>query len=161
VSVALKDPGGVALLGDVLTLTVETSAGEEQWEFPEKENLYYAPGERTLIIVMGRTVNYGETPATDRRKKAGVYKIFERWSARPVEQAGVISVPAVKLRDIGRAVSVIYRSDKWHKGKDQDYIHEFSKSSDKVRVRSGTFKGCKVVTISGGRMTVTERGIIY
>ena len=157
----LKDPGAVALLGGALTIRVQTREGEEVWEFPEPENLYYAPGERTLILVIGRTVNFGDIPSVQKNKKAAAYKIFERWSAREVENAGTVDIPAVKLKDIGKAVDIIYRSDKWHKKRNQDYIHSFTKKNDNVRVRCGTFRGGKVVTISGGRMTVTERGIIY
>ena len=95
-------------------------------------------------------------------------KLFTDWAARPATRFAQFDTPddpgsdKLTLKLAGSAFSIVYRSDKWNgrDGKRVDYIHHFAKTgSVKVSVANG--HPPKAFFVKGGRLTVTDRGIIY
>jgi len=94
-----------------------------------------------------------------------VAKLYTEWAARPPTKFAQYSVSDRVMYLSGTAKDIVYVSDKWNgeNGERVHYIHKFSNSGT-VKLRSdkhisGHEPSC--FTISGGRLTVTHRGIIY
>ena len=143
--------GAVAQLGQVLELIVETPGGGQElhrWR-SNRPTLLWSPRQKCLIWVHGRR-------PTARRKGAsradGAAQTFERWSQRAASSTASIAVPSRPLSPLGRAVQIVYRSDKW--GQNATYEHDFSAGA---RV----YGAGPVFAVRGGALTVTERGIVY
>lgn len=172
----LKNPGDLALLGTTLEIQVERDSDgqEELHKFKgDGPNLYWSPALRTLLIFPKKHVRWvghmgpGEGIAVAGKsrqelfKKAGSEKsakLFRRWAARDPVQMGKLSLGDYPLKPYGRAIHIVYRSDKWHPGRTDDYIHKFG---PKVRMAVANGEPPKAIAISGGRLTVTERGLVY
>jgi len=95
-------------------------------------------------------------------------KLFTKWAARPATRFSQFQTPddpgsnKLKLKLSGSAFSIVYLSDKWNgrDGKRVSYVHHFAKTGTvKVSIANGRVP--KAFFIKGGRLTVTERGIIY
>jgi len=92
-------------------------------------------------------------------RKDGGAKLFERFMARNAKNTYEISVPKSKLQKLGSAGHIVYRSDKWNPGRDIDYIHDFGKG---VELYCGpSLKNPKVFLCFGGKLTATERGLVF
>ena len=162
----LPDPGDLALLGTVLEIQVERdSDGEiEEHRFRGNgPNLYWSPKLKAILMFPAKHVRWvGHLgPDPDLFKAAGSEKsakLFRRWAARDPVQVGTITVGDYGMKPYGRAKHIVYRSDKWHPGDTEDYIHKFGKN---VRMAVSSGKPAKAMMISGGRLTVTERGLVY
>lgn len=174
----LPDPGDLALLAKVMELWVEDDktgqhvvhrfqsdwmylGGDEAGSGP---NLYWSPKLKALLIFPRKTVRWagkvGKRNPDEYFKDAGAEKsakLFQRWAARDPCQEGKLKLSPIQLKPYGRAIKIIYRSDKWHPGFYENYEHPFGK---KVRVAVGRGTPPPMV-IQGGRLTVTERGLVY
>lgn len=124
-----------------------------------RPHLVWSPKLRTLFWVHGRE------PTNNRRtvtRADGAARLYERFTGRAPIQTGVLKVPSTPLQLYGRPVSLIYRSDKWGPRNQRivRYEHEFS---DRVRVFVASGRGRKgpVFALRGGRLTLTERGIVF
>ena len=147
--------GTVAELGRVVELRVEADDGRtyaHRWR-SGRPRLLWSPTQRCLVWVMGASLDNRQKGAV---RSDGAARVFESWAQRDAVQTATISVPAAKLKKLGRAVSIIYTSDKWgaRGGRTTQYIHEFSQSVK-------AYGGGSVFAVRGGRLTVTERGIVY
>lgn len=147
--------GTCAELGRVVELRVEAEDGQtyaHRWK-SARPRLLWSPQQRCLVWVMGADLENRQRGAV---RTDGAARSFERWAARDAVQTGTITVPAGPLKRLGRAVSIIYISDKWDtRGKaGKRYIHEFTS-------RPGAYNHRAVFAVRGGRLTVTERGIVY
>ena len=143
--------GAVAQLGQVLELIVETPNGGQEvhrWR-ANRPTLLWSPRQKCLIWVFGRR------PAA-RRKGAsradGAARTFERWAQRPAASTSSIDIPSKPLQALGRALQIVYRSDKW--GQVATYEHDFSAGAR-------AYGAGPVFAVRGGALTVTERGIVY
>ena len=163
----LKDPGDVALLGTVLEIQVERDEDGQgvlhKFAGNVTPNLYWSPSLRSLLVFPEKHVRWVGHLGPDQElfKSAGAEKsakLFRRWAARDPVQIGKLQVSDYKLKPYGRAVHIVYRSDKWHPGRTEDYIHTLG---PKVRIAVGPGTPPKAIVISGGRLTVTERGLVY
>lgn len=102
------------------------------------------------------------------REESGARKAenaFEAWSDRGVEQAKTMSFPTTSSkwsRAKGHAKRIDYWSDKW--GDSQEYTHDFGTSISLYRFVHRKSRGRGPVpnlwVVRGGRLTVTERGIV-
>jgi hypothetical protein len=82
--------------------------------------------------------------------------MFEKFTGFEADDIGaLVQMPEILLERIGRAMSVVYRSDKFS-NKPSDYIHAFGRYPT-VSVDSKTRP--RVVALRGGRIRVTAEGI--
>jgi hypothetical protein len=82
--------------------------------------------------------------------------LFERFTGFEAEDVGdLITMPDLRLKRIGRAKAIVYRSDKFST-KDNDYVHPF-KVYPTVSVDNKTRP--RMVALRGGRIRVTAEGI--
>jgi len=126
-------------------------------------NLYWSPELRSLLIFPKKHVRWvGHLgPDPDLFRSAGVEKsakLFQRWAARDPVEVGKLRISDYQMKPYGRARHIVYRSDKWHPGRTEDYIHDFG---PKVRMAMAAGSPPAAIMISGGRLTVTERGLVY
>jgi hypothetical protein len=83
-------------------------------------------------------------------------QLFEKFTGFEAEDTGaLVQLPGLTLERIGRAMSIIYRSDKFST-RPRDYIHAF-KAYPTVSVDSLTRP--RIVALRGGRIKVTAEGI--
>lgn len=94
------------------------------------------------------------------------YKMVKVFKDQDV--SGAFEVELEKNADyekLGKAVHVVYNSDKWNKGTHYDYIHEFGEDGYVVNKNHGVNLYYdpmnKVYKMSGGKLNVDERGIIF
>lgn len=153
--------GVVTSLARVEELIVERPDGTHErhvWK-RNRPHLVWSPKTRTLFWVHGREPTQVRRTVT---RADGAARIYERFTGRSPIQTGILRVPSTPLRAYGRPVSLIYRSDKWGPRNQRivRYEHEFS---DRVRVFVAPGRGRKgpVFALRGGRLTLTERGIVF
>jgi hypothetical protein len=100
-----------------------------------------------------------DTPANtslgaDVRQGAALYRTFNRFEASHVMKVKhARAIPPVVV-ELGELVGLMYRSDKWHKGRPQTYVHFMEQPPRLVSNAKGT-----QLYIVGGSYRVTERGI--
>jgi len=83
-------------------------------------------------------------------------QLFEKFTGFEAEDTGsLVQLPGLTLERIGRAMSIIYRSDKFAT-RPRDYIHAFQKYPT-VSVDSLTRP--RIVALRGGKIKVTAEGI--
>jgi len=83
-------------------------------------------------------------------------KMFERFTGFESDDVGtLVHAPTRTLIPIGRAKSIIYRSDKFSKS-DHDYIHPFNTPPT---VSVDNRRSPKICAVRGGRIRVTAEGI--
>lgn len=157
----LPDPGMCSWLGESLEYKWVRpgnrygDASEVLWDPPEKSYWYFlwSPSLRAVISL----------PKRKQKKQKGVANgssrsIFERFTDRGAANTYQIDIPRHNLVKCGKAIHFVYRSDKWNPGKEVDYIHHFDEG---VRLWSDNPEDPSIFVCQGGRMTVTERGLIY
>lgn len=83
-------------------------------------------------------------------------KLFEKFTGFESDDIGtLVTPPSAQLTRVGRAKSIVYRSDKFSRS-DHDYIHPF-KAPPIVSVDNR--RSPKICAIRGGRIRVTAEGI--
>lgn len=146
--------GTCADLGRVLEIVVELPNGEHErtrWK-RNHPRMLWSPQQKALVWVHNAKLQNRRKGAT---RSDGAARTFERWSKKAATTTNTLKIPAVKLKLKGRAVHIIYKSDKWNaRGKMVSYIHDFGQS---VRL----YHSGKVWSARGGKLTVTERGIVF
>lgn len=90
---------------------------------------------------------------SDQVKKA--MSIYERWHDFEAVSGSVATPPRGTWKTLKRAITIIYRSDKWT-GKEEDYIHDFITPPV---CRVNTINRPTVLALTGGRVRVTAEGI--
>lgn len=85
-------------------------------------------------------------------------KLYEKFTGFEHSEVGkMVNVYPKKMTRIGRAMSIVYRSDKFSKpGNTSDYIHAFSKYPT---VSVDNTKQPTVVVIRGGKIRIKQEGI--
>jgi len=90
------------------------------------------------------------------RDKKG-HSLYEKFTGFEHENAGrMVHVRQRQLIRIGRAINIIYRSDKFSPGKTSDYIHAFERYPT---VSVDDVKRPSIVAVRGGRIKVKKEGI--
>ncbi len=153
----LPDPGPCAWLGETLQVTWVEVLGRFKYETREWDSagnwmMLWSPRLSAVICVPCKDL----TAAQSGDDKAE--EIVRRWSKREPRKSATCTIPQAELVELGKAKSIVYRSDKWQEGTDQDYIHEFQEG---VRCFADNADSPGIFVICGGRLTVTERGLIY
>ena len=175
----MPDPGECAWLGSLIEFAwVPDSNSTKATRYDDKGNAIWAPREEWMflwspeykaVVSIKRPNNmYKEL---DAKKYKSAKKMFEVFMARPAENAFSVDVPKVKMVELGnRAAHIVYRSDKWSSArKSSDYIHDFKATCNSSLCRSKNVKlYCgpsidrpEVFICLGGRLTLTERGLVF
>lgn len=151
---SLADLGDMSEHGRVHELVVGINDDEEGVLVWKKAHpfLWWSPRQRAIVFTQGvknPRPRQGEPPRAD-----GAAATYERFHGRKATSYREdVPIPAVSLRELGPAVSLAYRGDRW-KGRVAE--HPFGKS---VRAYLGERRGEKVFVIAGGRLRMTARGI--
>jgi len=169
----MPDPGPLALLGETLEFSwreggakkTKRRAGKSNPDLPGKQIwkpngkwlFLWSPKHRAVVAIKKPTSAKKE-PKVSRR--GGAAKVSERFHARPAKKTWEMEIPRVPLELVGPAEHIVYRSDKWSAtGETTDYIHEFN---DGVKLYCGpSLKNPRVFLCMGGKLTVTERGLVF
>jgi hypothetical protein len=158
----MPDPGPCAWLGSLLEWAWVEGAGrtgkgdQMLWEPDGTWAFLWSPRIKGVIGIPDPSTRHRMTKVS---RSGGAAKLFERFTARPASNTYEISVPKVKLQKLGKAGHIVYRSDKWNPGEDVDYIHDFKEG---VQLFVGpTLANPQVFLCFGGRLTCTERGLVY
>ena len=153
----MPDPGACAWLGDLIEWKWENGDGDFLWENGKKKWMFLWSPQLKAVVGIARPKKMAKNPKVSR--KGGAAKISERFKARDADSTHEIEIPKVKLLPLGKAVHIVYRSDKWNPGANVDYIHDFK---DGVELHCGPdLKDPQVFLCRGGKLTVTERGLVF
>ena len=174
----MPDPGPCSWLGSIVELGWEMKNGDSSKKIDDKGNAVWSPGSEWMflwspkfkaVVAIQRPKEMYETAEICRYGNAA--KMFEAFMARPADNTFEIDVPNVALEKVGeRASHIVYRSDKWSNDKtNDDYIHDFRKICDADGCRSKSInlycgpsiKNPKVFLCFGGKLTLTERGLVW
>jgi len=153
----LPDPGPCAWLGSATEVCWVKVLGRKQyeresWDDPTGWVMLWSPRLGAVICIPQGLMESSDDEDSDSAA------IVKRWNKRSPKGSGYMEIPRSKLNELGKAKHIIYRSDKWNPGTFHDYIHEFQEG---VRCFVDNPKKPKMFVICGGRLTVTERGLIY
>lgn len=142
-----------AVLGDILEVELHDGTVIE-WVRP-RPKLLWSPDKSALLMYEGIKSSV-RRPIEDAPRR--VISIYERWSDWEANDARTLTTDAKgPWRTVGDVHRIDYYSTKWDRP--QSYTH---KSGPRVRMyRYGQKNGPFIWAIRGGRMTVTERGIVY
>jgi hypothetical protein len=152
----LPDPGDCAWLGTLLEWAWFKRKNEFLWEPDGAWAFLWSPRIKGVIGIPDPTLRNRLSKVS---RRDGAAKLFERFTSRDASNTYEIEIPRVKLQKLGRAGHIVYRSDKWNPGTDIDYIHDFK---DGVQLFVGpTLEKPEVFLCFGGRLTCTERGLVY
>lgn len=99
--------------------------------------------------IFSRREEYQKNPIDKAVKK---YKEFHAFSPKKIRK--IPKIETGSLVELGKALDISYQSNKWT-GKKENYIHEFGKGVKLMATPNG-----KHLLLSGGKLGVTERGII-
>ena len=150
-----------SILGRAVELTYETEDGEThrmRWT-SKRPWLWWAPAGRALGIIDGADpcpIRRGPSPGSARAQR-----IREEFQGAEIAGWCEQRLPGGKLTRLGRAVSVAYLSNKRNGGGDgrmATYEHSFAKSNVVWSTRG---RGARLVLVTGKRLTVNDRGIVY
>ena len=150
----MPDPGPMSWLGT----TLEWKWKGGKWENGKEDWLFLWSPKYKAVVAVKCPKKMDKLGKVSRR--GGAAKTFERFMSRDPKATYDAEIPACKLVKLGKAVHIVYRSDKWKHGKKtEDYIHEFGKD---VEIYCGPSKKNPDVFICfGGKLTATERGLVF
>jgi hypothetical protein len=151
----LGDLGVASEHGRVHELAVELPDGQVElhtWS-AQRPLLLWSPRQRALVFVHGLAVPRARAgaPRTD-----GAAQTYERFHGEEAETHRELELPAVELKDIGRAAHIAYKNRRWGGVEGRVAQHDFGRS---VRAYLGTRGNLKVYVVAGGRLRMTARGI--
>lgn len=154
----MPDPGACANLGNLLEFKFKNGNQEGIWDHEGQDYLFmWSPKYKAIVCVKepSRKLYNGKVS-----RKGGAAKMYERFAARPASKTFEIEIPDCKLQKLGKAIHIVYRSDKWSDArKKTDYIHDFGKG---VQLYCGpSLQDPEVFLCFGGKLTCTERGLVF
>ena len=142
-------------LGRFLDLRVDAPEGETIVKAVEP--LLWSEPARALVVFAG--YDLGRAQAIEPRESTAEH-VYSRWArgrAPSREREPMISLPEAPWLELGRALTIGYRSDKFHaRGKAQDYEHRFGR---RVVAASCSQGKRSVLVIRGGSLRLTPHGI--
>lgn len=160
-----KMPGIMTILGNAIELKARLNNGDEVFfNWPARKNktgqpgyLVSNPAGNALYIIPTKRSSSKVSRLSDpgQLKKAGA--LYEKFTDWEMDDPIALSIPDGPFKNAGRAIHIVYRSDKWT-GKNTDYIHTF-KQPPIVHI-SGGMKNPKLIALTGGRIRVQPRGIV-
>jgi len=173
----MPDPGPSAWCGSTLEFAIKPNGGPKpRWvKVDEKGNwlwegglkrewlFLWSPQYKAVVAIprpRGLKGGIGRRAKGEVIRDGGGAKMFERFASRASEQTQGIDIPECPLQKVGDAVHIVYRADKWSAArKTTDYIHDFK---DGVQLYCGpSIANPKVFLCFGGKLTMTERGLVF
>ena len=174
----MPDPGPSAWCGSILEFAIKPNGkkkprwtkvdenGNWLWEGGlKKEWLFlWSPKYKAIVGVRrprGLKGGPGKFPGKGEViRDGGGAKMFEIFAARPAERTQMAEIEEVPLQKWGDGAHVVYRSDKWSKKRrTTDYIHGLKKG---VKIYCGpTIANPEIFLCFGGKLTMTERGLVF
>lgn len=162
----VPDPGPSAWCGTVLEWKWRNGKDEHIWASPPRGKKWlflWVPRYKAVLAIPAPKMKRGELT-----RRGGAAKSFERFMSRKADSSYEINVPKCKLVKLGPAQHIVYRSNKWlnpadkkrpTSGKNIDYIHDFKNG---VKLYCGpTKENPEVFLCFGGKLTLTERGLVF
>jgi len=162
----MKAPKVGAFLGFCTELTIQQGDHIYEYTFHSAKDakiLVGAASGKGLILVPQKSKLKKPTTEQVSKFKAQIQKavyVYERFMDFQAKAVAIVDYPTVKLKQFGKAISIVYASDKWE-GRENLYIHEFSKrNAPAVYVNAGS-KGIdpSVIVIKGGNLAIKKGGI--
>lgn len=155
----VADLGVLGEHGRVKYLDVELPSGEVQrytWQGRDRPLMLWSPRARALVWFEGAEIS--------RRKKGaprsdGAARVWEDFAeGREADSHRIANLPPRKLRKVGRAVQIGY-TEPWGRAPAGTlHYHDFGPSDVFWAAdRAAPY----VFAVTGPRLTVTERGIVY
>lgn len=138
-------------LADVISIDLEDG---QQLKFPRSGRYALCSNKSGREIwILSRSGSKNVVASDDKAEK-----LFEKFTGFEHDgRATMVSVPGRKMERIGRAINIVYRSDKFARpGKTSDYIHPFD-SYPVVSVDSKA--NPKIVALRGGKIRIKQEGI--
>ncbi len=186
----LPDPKSLSELGPLLELRVKERGRtlQHRWDRSDPPPmLYWSPSKRMLFAMPASYVGpvrrlsglsrqerldmkegVAATGAMNPKETLEAGRLYAKFHARPATGLAKGKIPTrdERLAYVGDGVHLVYESDKWKQPDEgtTDYIHHLPLSgSDKVSFNRDWSFGAepRVIFISGPRLTVNERGIIW
>lgn len=184
----MPDPGPSSWCGSILEWKWKNGKKEEQWKSGRKYWLFLWSVKYKAIVAIPcpPKTKVHEIEKEWRKlekvsRTGGAAKMFERFMEREPDATYEGEIPAVKLIKLGEGKEVIYRSNKWIQqlykkhapsviqGKQQDYFHcinEGFKRTKKLPKGAQIYCGPsldnpEVFLCFGGKLTMTERGLVF
>lgn len=173
----MPDPGPSAWCGSTLEFAVAPKGRRPKWAKEDekgswiwtgglsKEWLFLWSPKYKAVVAMRRPKGLKGGPGKFPGKgevirNGGGAKMFEVFASRPAEQTQEVDLDECPLVKAGDGVHIVYRSDKWSKRrKTTDYIHDFKNG---VKLYCGpTLDNPQVFLCFGGKLTMTERGLVF
>ena len=159
---APKLPAVVTVLGDAVEIRARLNDGTDRlYRFGSGNRrrafLCSNPSGRRLYVLPVKPVpasRLKKRPITNEIKRAA--RMYEKWSDFEADRGSLIDVPKKRLNKVGRVTHVVYRSDKWD-GRANDYIHSFDAPPILWADRKAK---PDVLALTGGKIRVTQRGIV-
>lgn len=132
---------------------VELETNTRKWRWLKKDNwiVCASTGGKNLFLFAKPK---GAAPAQDGPTIRRGQRLFDVFNHRTSEELKRGRVPELKFKGEDRAVHIIYHSDKF--GSAANYIHEFD-TPPIVWVSSK--QNPKIIGLTGGKITITDRGI--
>lgn len=174
----MPDPGPCSWLGSIVEWGWVMGNGQSSRKVDDKGNAIWEPNSEWMfmwspkykaVVAIKRPRNMYQL--ADVSRHGGAAKMFEVFMARPAENTFEVEVPDVRLHKLGaRASHIVYRSDKWSPTKKKsDYIHDFRAVCEATGCRSKsielycgpTIQKPEVFLCFGGKLTLTERGLVW
>lgn len=158
----MPNTGNVSICGNLLEWKWTEGSKERIWESRNNDDWMFLWSPKYKAIVSIKTpdrmveVNSksGKIPNAD-----GAAKATRRFKGRKASKAYKVTIPDVKVKKLGKSDHIIYRSDKWNPGKNVNYIHDFKNG---VEIHCGpSLRNPQVFICYGGKLTLTERGLVF
>jgi uncharacterized protein YegJ (DUF2314 family) len=138
----------------VMSLEVETPRGVEvhTWH-RDRPALFWSEKRRALVWVHGGRdpSNWTDNPAT-----GPIASRHRRWHGDEPTERGSVELPAGPLAKLGPALRIVYSAERYRDGIPRH--HDFSAG---VAAYAQKGRGARVFEVRGGRLTLTDRGLVY
>lgn len=131
-----------------------------------KWELIWNPIQKYLLVVPCKDLKTVKLTNENEYKHFPAYKMWKMFTSFKNDKAFIYKPYKNKMfNKIGKGIHVIYHSDKWNEGDFWDYIHEFGEGVDHIVIKNHGVNVYydpinKIYKMSGGKLDVTERGII-
>lgn len=151
----LPDPGTAICLGGVLELHRACPDGSvEVIKMRRSTPLIWSPSRQAIYAIEGLRVG---APKEAPRRADNAADGYEKWHQRPPRGASQVDFPTPALGKPSQAVAIVYRSDKWHLGRNTDYIHHFGPGVWMAASRGNP----RSFYVKGGALAMRPEGLVH